>query len=174
MRTHLSQAGSQSEGFWEDPDSLWPGIVLWLLKEPCAHVWCLHYPLLRQGFCLSLSLPWFFSWDVLKRQRLAIYPVSVVTSNRGLVVNSSTGVHLSLASGNAHSRLTDCKGPTWSPVYLLPQKNPAGPSWVQLFPLLVCRKSFSLLGLLPVPKSNFMQRSETRQNQEKQSNKTKW
>ena len=25
---HLSQVGSQSEGFWEEQDSLWPGIIL--------------------------------------------------------------------------------------------------------------------------------------------------
>ena len=25
---HFSQVGSQSEGFWEEQDSLWPGIIL--------------------------------------------------------------------------------------------------------------------------------------------------
>ena len=34
--------------------------------------------------------------------------------NRRLVVNSSTGAHLSLASGNSKRRLADCKYPTWS------------------------------------------------------------
>ena len=51
----------------------------------------------------------------------------------------------------------DCKSPTWSPVYLLPQKDSAGPSWVQPLPLLVCRKSFSLLGFPWVPKSGLEQ-----------------
>jgi len=36
-------------------------------------------------------------------------------ANRRLVVNSSTGTHLSLVSGNAKRRLADCKCPTWSP-----------------------------------------------------------
>ena len=32
----LSQDGSQSEGFWEEQGSLWPGVIPWLLthKEP--------------------------------------------------------------------------------------------------------------------------------------------
>ena len=34
--------------------------------------------------------------------------------NRRLVVNSSTGAHLSLASGNSKRRLADCKYPAWS------------------------------------------------------------
>ena len=37
-----------------------------------------------------------------------------LSANRGLVVNSSTGDHLSLASGNAKRRLADCKCPTWN------------------------------------------------------------
>ena len=40
---------------------------------------------------------------------MAIYPVSVVNSiqraNRGLIVNASTGVQLTLISGNANKRL---------------------------------------------------------------------
>ena len=28
VHAHLSQVGSQSEGFWEEQDSLWPGIIL--------------------------------------------------------------------------------------------------------------------------------------------------
>ena len=28
MHPHLSQVGSQSEAFWEEQDSLWPGIIL--------------------------------------------------------------------------------------------------------------------------------------------------
>ena len=33
-------------------------------------------------------------------------------ANSGLVINSSTGAHLFLASGNAKRRLADCKCPT--------------------------------------------------------------
>ena len=36
-------------------------------------------------------------------------------ANRGLVVNSTTGTHLSVASGNAERRLADCEFPTWNP-----------------------------------------------------------
>ena len=78
--SHLSQDGSQSEGFWEEQDSLWPGIILTFdsRKPLCT---CIESPLsFTQGFCLSLSLPWLFPWDVYKRPRLAIYAVSVVTS----------------------------------------------------------------------------------------------
>ena len=28
VHPHLSQVGSQSEAFWEEQDSLWPGIIL--------------------------------------------------------------------------------------------------------------------------------------------------
>ena len=28
VHAHLSQVGSESEGFWEEQDSLWPGIIL--------------------------------------------------------------------------------------------------------------------------------------------------
>ena len=38
--------------------------------------------------------------------------LSFQRAKRGLVVNSSTGAHLSLASGNARRRLADCKCPT--------------------------------------------------------------
>ena len=85
------------------------------------------------------------------RQRLAIYAVSVVTSNRGLVVNSSTGVHLSLASGNAKRRLTVNVQPGAQSISYLRR------SWVQPLRLLVCRKSFSLLGFPWVPKSGLEQ-----------------
>ena len=57
-------------------------------------------------------------------------------ANGGLVVNSSTGAHLSLASGNAKRRLVDCKCPTWSPSisYLedSSSKDPALPSGFSL------------------------------------------
>ena len=43
----LNQDGSQSEGFWEEQDSLWPGIVSWVLthKKPfCECVVCFPCP----------------------------------------------------------------------------------------------------------------------------------
>ena len=41
VQTSLSQNGPSSEGFWEEQDSLWPGIIPWILthKEPfCTSV----------------------------------------------------------------------------------------------------------------------------------------
>ena len=41
VRAYLSQDGSQSEGFWEEQDSLWPGIILWLwVQGALLGRWC--------------------------------------------------------------------------------------------------------------------------------------
>ena len=95
---------------WNYPD-------FWLQRDFFC-LYCLPLPWLRQGFCLSLSLPGLFPWGVYKRQRLAIYPVSVITS---LLENKLEadykflgGAHLSPASGNAERRLADCEIPAWS------------------------------------------------------------
>ena len=111
--------GSQSECFWEEQDSLWPGIILTFDSKETFSA-CVVSPLsfTQTGFYLSLSLPWLFSWGVYKRQRLAIYPVSVITS----LLESKweddykflSGAHLSLASGTAERRLANCEFPTWS------------------------------------------------------------
>ena len=45
---------------------------------------------------------------------LFLLSLPFLRANRRLVVNSSTGAHLCLISGNAKWRLPDCKGPTWS------------------------------------------------------------
>ena len=58
----LSQDGYQREGFWEEQDSLWSGIIPWLLthKEPfCA---CVVSPLGESGwehkFWIQMHLGW--------------------------------------------------------------------------------------------------------------------
>ena len=65
---------------------------------------------------------WFplgFDWRCLEETKTGYLPCFCcyfhLRPNKGLVVNSSTGAHLSLASGNAKRRLADCKCPTWSP-----------------------------------------------------------
>ena len=75
-----SQDESQSEGFWEKQDSLWPELSSDLTSTNFCHLCSVS--LNRKGFFLSLSLPWLFPWG--KRQRLAIYPVFVIVFYRVL------------------------------------------------------------------------------------------
>ena len=90
-------------------------------KEPFCP--CVVFPLsFTQSFCFSLSLPWLFPGGVYKRQGLAIYPVSVVTS----ISNSKQGADCKFLywsppiSGNAKRRLADLEFPNLKPIYLLP------------------------------------------------------
>ena len=76
-------------------------------------------PLLRQGFashcpCQDYSLE-VFTRDKDWLLTLFLLLLQFLRANRGLVVNSSTGTHLSVASGNAEKRLADCEFPTWNP-----------------------------------------------------------
>jgi len=83
----LSQDGSWSDGFWEEQDSLWPGVILCLLahKEPfCTSVVSPLSQKRGQGdplilywnrvFCSSLSLPWLLPSGAYKRETLAYLP----------------------------------------------------------------------------------------------------
>jgi len=73
-------------------------------------------PLLRQGFA-SLCPCHDYFLEVFTRDRDWLFTLFLLLlpfqrANRRLVVNSLTGAHLPLASGNAKRRLVDCKSPT--------------------------------------------------------------
>ena len=105
VHTPLSQDGSQSEGFQEEQNSSWPGIIL-THKEPfctCAVAplsqggdWRSLNPLLKQGFA-PLCPYHGYNLKIFTRQTLAIYPLSVVTS-----ISES-------------KQKADCKFLNWSP-----------------------------------------------------------
>ena len=84
-------------------------------------------PFTYKNLCLSLSLPWLFPWGVNKRQRLAIYPVSVVT----FIPKCGAGCKCKFLSWSTHiSYLRKCKeeaGWWWifklELVYLLPSRS---------------------------------------------------
>ena len=121
---HPHHDGSWSEGFWEEQDLLWPGIILWLLtqKSLSGHVSCLLY---QTGFFPFFVLAIITPLEVFnKRPRLAIYLFL-------LAVTSSTGAHLPLVSGNAKRRLVYCKFPTWSPSISSLTGNWQGPVQMQ-------------------------------------------
>ena len=104
-----------SSDFWLQRTFLYMCSVSFVLRRKGAE----EFAFTQTGFCLSLSLPWFLPWDIYKRHRLAVCPVSVVTSilegkQDTDCKNSSTRAHLSLVSGNVNMRPADCKHPTWS------------------------------------------------------------
>ena len=88
----LSQDGSWSEGFWEEQDSLWPGIILWLLTHKESFYACVVSPLSQKGEnrdLLSLysnrALPPLcpchaYFLKVFTRDEHWLFTVSVVTS----------------------------------------------------------------------------------------------
>ena len=60
-----------------------------------------------------------YSLEVLTRDKdwlftLFLLLLPFLRANRGLVVNFSTGAHLSFASENGKRRLADCEFPTWT------------------------------------------------------------
>ena len=84
--------------------------------------------LLRQGFAsLCPCHDYFLEMFTRDKDRLFTLILLLLPSwrtHRRLLINSSTGPHLSLASGNAKRRLDDCKCPPWrrkwqpTPVFL--------------------------------------------------------
>ena len=78
--------------------------------------------ILYSEFSLLLVLAMIIPWGVYKRQGLAIYPVSVVTS----ISKSKQGADCKFLywsppiSGNAKRRLADSEFPNLKPIYLLP------------------------------------------------------
>ena len=76
-------------------------------------------PLLRQDFAFLCPCHDYFL-EMLTRDKDWLFTLFLLLlpfqrANRRLVVNSSTGAHLSLVSGNAKRRLAGCKCPTRSP-----------------------------------------------------------
>ena len=112
-------------------------VVRLTVAPPCRNKGNL--PLLRSSFlfCLVGTIPYSFSFSIspsneysgliffriwlemFRRDKdaLHLFPLLLLfpRPKRGLVVNSSTGAHLSLASGNAKRKLADSKCPIWSP-----------------------------------------------------------
>ena len=87
----LAKVGSWSEGFWEEYDSLWPGIILWLLTPRSLS------PLSDSVF--SFLCPCHdYSLEV--RDKDWLFTLFLLT------VNSSTEAHLSLISRNEERRLS--------------------------------------------------------------------
>ena len=111
--------GSWSDGFWEEQDSLWPSIIPWLLihKEPfCMCVvsplsqnrgWGRSLnPLFKQGFAPLCSCHDYYL-KVLTRDKCWLFTLFLLLlpfwrTNRRLIVDVSTGTHLSLDSGNGN------------------------------------------------------------------------
>ena len=137
--TVLSQDGSQSEGFWEVPDSFTMAWHYPLTSDPQGAFLCTcQSPLSQTGesgdpsvlhadrILPPLSLPWLLpwllpelsesTWD--KDWSLTLFLLLLLfwRANRRLIVNSSTGAHLSLVSGNVNSS----KYPAWSPLLPAP------------------------------------------------------
>ena len=124
-----------------EQDALWSGIIPWLLtpKEPfCTGVmsplshregdWRSLNPLLKQGFpsfcsCHDYYLDYCCDYylKVFTRGKDWLFILFLLLlpfwrANRRLIVNSSTGAHLSLVSGNVNSS----KYPAWSPLLPAP------------------------------------------------------
>ena len=122
--THLSQDGSQSEGFWEEQDSLWPGIILWLLTPrslSAAHV-CSPLSFTQTGFCLLCPCQ-DYSLEVFTRDKDWLFTCFCCYFNfqaqMGLVVYFSTGTYLCCLR-----KWKEEAGWLWisnlEPIYLLP------------------------------------------------------
>ena len=128
VHTPLSQDGSQSEGFWEKRDSLWPGVIPWPLTHKEFFCTCVESPLSqkrgKQRYLNHLlkqaSVPLCPHLDYchdyyLKRQTLLstrekhwlftlfLLLLPFQRTNRRLNVNTLAGAHLSLVSRNANS-----------------------------------------------------------------------
>ena len=136
----LSQDGSRSEGFWEEQDSLWSGIVPWLLTHKEPFCTCVVPPSSRKwGEERSLNLfvkqdftplcPWHdyyldylcdyylkeFTSDKHLLCTLFLHPFW--RADRRLIVNVLTRAHLSLVLENANR----CKYPAWNPLLHAPR-----------------------------------------------------
>ena len=117
-----------------EQEALWSGIIPWLLtpKElPCPTKggdWRALNPLLKQGFPSFCSCHDYYL-DYCRDDYLKVFTrgkdwlftlflllLPFWRANRRLIVNSSTGAHLSLVSGNVNS----CKYPAWSPLLPAP------------------------------------------------------
>ena len=87
VHTPLSQDGSQSEGFWEEQDSLQPGMILWLLSPRIlsGHVLLLLlFSLSVMSDCLQpmdCSTPDFPSFTISQIVLKLVFIKSVMTSN---------------------------------------------------------------------------------------------
>ena len=103
VNAHPNQAVSQSEVFWEKQDSLWPELCSDWPQATFLHMCSVSVN--RQGFFLCPCRD--YSLEVRDKDWLfTLY---------FLAIDSSTGAHLSLISGNAERRVTDCRFPIWSP-----------------------------------------------------------
>ena len=130
--THSSsQGGSQSEGFRQEQDSPWPGIIPCLLTLGELFCTCLVSPmspkggegrflnpLLKQGFTSLCPrrhhyldyLDYESYLKVFTRDKHQLFTLFLLLlpfwrANRRLIVNALTGAHLSHVSGNANSGL---------------------------------------------------------------------
>ena len=113
----LSHSGSWSEGFWEEQYSSWSGVIPWILTHKKPFCACVVPPLSQKRgegdplilysnrvlcffvltMTITLTSAMTITWRGYKRQGLAIYPVSVVTS----ILESK--------------KETDCPCLSWSP-----------------------------------------------------------
>ena len=138
--THLSQDGSQSEGFWEEQDSLWPGIILWLLTPrslSAAHV-CSPLSFTQTGFCLLCPCQ-DYSLEVFTRDKDWLFTCFCCysTSKRKwgwLYISQLEPTYV--ASGNEKKRPADCEFPTWSPSisYLTGSFNSGNENEIRIIP----------------------------------------
>ena len=107
VHIHLSQDGSQCEGFWEEQDSLRPGISSDFRLQGAILSTCNASLILYAGRVLASLCPCHdYSLEMFTRHKgwlftLFLWSLPFWRGNRRLVVNSSAGAHLSLASGNS-------------------------------------------------------------------------
>ena len=128
IHTSLSQDGSRSEGFHEEQDSLWSGILLdfWPTRSLASHVWCLPcpkrcgsgdpfilysnevLPLFVLAMIFTLTTDITITLRCFQETKIGYLPFQLLLpfwrANRKLIINSPTGAHLSLVSGNANRR----------------------------------------------------------------------
>ena len=100
--TRLSQDGSQSEGFWEEQDSLWSGVVPQLLTPRVFPSVCSLSLILYSDRVFAFLCPCHdYPLEMFTRDKdwlftLLLFLLPFLRANRRLVVNSSTGVHYHL------------------------------------------------------------------------------
>ena len=100
--TQLSQDGSQSEGFWEEQDSLWPGVISGFLTPRLFPSVCNLSLILYSDRVFAFFPPChdypleMFTKDKDWLFTLLLFLLPFLRANRRLVVNSSTGVHYHL------------------------------------------------------------------------------
>ena len=120
----FSQDGSQSDGFWEEQDSLWPGDILTFdlqgALSPKGGKGRFLNPLLRQGFAPHCPCHDYYL-RMFTRQKGRLFTRFLLLlpfqrANRRLIVNALTGAHLTLVSGNSNS----FKYPGWSSLLRVP------------------------------------------------------